>query len=107
VPEASRERNNADANSKGGVFNLTEEHRMLLDIRDTLYEGCWDDFTRDLEARRCAQPHVFDTVPDSPRMAKTIIVHLALIGEMRKWEETHGLTLRGDADTHGQVRPAS
>jgi hypothetical protein len=106
VSEASRERKDAGAKDERGVFSLSEEHRMLLDIRDTLYEGCWDDFTRDLEARRRAQPHVFETVPDSPGMAATIGNHLVLIGEMRKWEEVHGLTLRGDANAHGHDRPA-
>ena len=77
-----------------GEFVLTDEHRMLLDIRDTLYEGSWEDFKRDLEARRRSQPHVFDTVPDSPQMLQTIREHLLLIGEMWNWEKTHGTTLR-------------
>lgn len=82
-----------------GEFVLTHEQRMLLDIRDTLYEGSWEDFKRDLEARRESQPHVFDTVPDAPRMLETIEEHLALITEMHRWEQTHGVTLHGDRKT--------
>jgi hypothetical protein len=75
---------------------LTNDHRMLLEIRDTLYDGCWDVFARDLEARRRAQPHVFETVPESPDLLATIAAHLRLIAEMQAWERTHGVTLRAD-----------
>ena len=71
---------------------------MLLDIRDTLYEGSWEDFERDLQARRRSQPHVFDTVPDSPNMDETIRNHLVLIEEMRDWERLNGATLRADRE---------
>ena len=32
-------------------LRLTDEHRMLLRMRDTLYEGSWDDFAHDLRAK--------------------------------------------------------
>jgi hypothetical protein len=63
---------------------------MLLEIRDTLYEGRWDDFARDLEARRRAEPHVFETVPESPDMLVTIGDHLTLIAQMQEWEQKQG-----------------
>lgn len=77
-------------------FALTEEQRMLLRIRDTLYEGDWADFVRDLEFRAEGRPHVFETVPDSPQMRATILAHLAMIGEMRAWESSHGQVLCPD-----------
>jgi hypothetical protein len=77
---------------------LTPDHRMLLEIRDTLYEGCWDDFARDLNARRRAEPHVFDTVPESPAMLATIEQHLVLIAEMQAWEQAHATILHPDGE---------
>lgn len=75
---------------------LSADHRMLLEIRDTLYEGNWDDFARDLEARRRAEPHVFAIVPESPQMLATISNHLALIREMQNWERDQQATLSAD-----------
>ena len=32
-------------------LRLTDEHRMLLRMRDTLYEGSWDDVAQDFPAK--------------------------------------------------------
>ena len=74
-------------------FPLTEEHRMLLRIRDTLYEGSWEDFVRDLRARAENRPHVFETVANSPAMKGTIENHLTMIDAMRAAELEHGRSL--------------
>lgn len=79
-------------------FSLSDEHRMLLHMRDTLYEGSWEDFERDLRARAGGQPHVFETVPTSPQMRATIRQHLAMIDTMRTWELDHARTLSPDDD---------
>ena len=79
--------------ANAGDIQLTDAHRMLLAMRDTLYEGCWDDFVRDLRARMESRPYVFDTVPVSPAMEKTMQEHLGFIEQMRKWEECHGQVL--------------
>jgi len=76
---------------------LTDEHRMLLRMRDTLYEGDWGDFARDLEARVSGRAHVFDTVPPNEAMTETIARHLALITEMARWEKRFGRRLTPDA----------
>ena len=78
-------------------FPLTDEHRMLLRIRDTLYEGNWEDFIRDLTAKSEGKPHVFETVPASPEMKATIDRHLRLIRDMRSWEEQSGDPLDPEA----------
>jgi len=75
---------------------LTDTHRMLLQMRDTLYEGSWDDFEHDLRARGECKPHVFETVPTSKEMQRTILGHLALISEMREWEERVGQALHAN-----------
>ena len=66
---------------------------MLLRIRDTLYEGNWGDFVRDLQARMEDRPHVFETVPASPEMKATVAGHLEMIAWMERWEEAHGRVL--------------
>ncbi len=77
---------------------LTDDHRMLLNIRDTLYEGSWSDFRHDLEARCNEKPHVFETVPESPHMLKVIRYHLQLIAQMSDWELNCGAILRGNME---------
>lgn len=74
---------------------LTDEQRMLVDLRDVLYEGSWEDFRRDLEARRNARPHVFDTVPESGRMPEIIDRHLQVLDELERWEQRYGRRLSG------------
>ena len=76
---------------------LTEEQRMLLDLRDVLYEGNWDDFRNDLTARQESRPHVFDTIPPSPGLRDTIARHLRVIDELEHWERTHRRRLHGSA----------
>jgi hypothetical protein len=80
----------------GGGLDLTPEHRMLLRIRDTLYEGSWIDFVRDLRARLNDEPHVFDIVPASAALKTTIVGHLTLIDEMASYEQRAGVTLAAD-----------
>ncbi len=72
-----------------GNFDLSDEHRMLLRMRDTLYEGSWEDFTRDLRARANHEPHVFETIPETPGLDQTIRHHLDLIAAMKTWEDEH------------------
>ncbi len=83
----------ADLHPDGAEPSLSDEHRMLIEIRDTLYEGNWEDFARDLESRRRGEPHVFETMPATPEMQETIRTHLRLIEEMQTWERAHGRVL--------------
>ncbi len=69
---------------------------MLLQIRDTLYEGSWADFAQDLRAKAVNAPHVFDTIPSSPAMKANIEHHLALIAEMSAWEDANETVLKPD-----------
>ncbi len=80
----------SNAADQGDQYPRTREDEMLLYIRDTLYEGNWDDFIRDLESRAQGRPHVFDTVAPSPTMKATIEAHLHLIQRMLTWETEHG-----------------
>ena len=86
---------------EGDEFRLTAEHRMLLRMRDTLYEGSWEDFATDLRARAEDRPHVFETVPATPEAKAVIATHLTMVAEMQAWEARHRRALRADdpADT--------
>ncbi len=75
--------------------SLTDEQRMLVDLRDVLYEGSWADFRLDLTARRESRPHVFDTIPECARLNETIDRHMGLIDELERWERHYALKLRG------------
>lgn len=83
--------------SSEGAPALTDEQRMLLDLRDVLYEGSWEDFRNDLKARQESRPHVFEIVPPSPGLKETIERHLGVIDELERWERRHGHPLRSDA----------
>ena len=76
---------------------LTDEQRMLVDLRDVLYEGNWEDFRNDLEARRASRPHVFDVVPPSPRLQEAIARHLLVIDGLERWERQYSRRLHGTA----------
>lgn len=78
-----------------GQPQLSDEELMLIDLRDVLYEGSWDDFRRDLEARRESKPYVFEIVPTSPELRRTIERHLQVIGALESWEQAHGCKLQG------------
>ena len=69
---------------------------MLLRMRDTLYEGSWEDFAGDLRARIEGRPYVFDTVPPSFTVRDTIERHLEMMDVMRAWETLYGSTLSAD-----------
>jgi hypothetical protein len=73
--------------------SLTDEQRMLVQIRDTLYEGSWDDFLSDLSARAEGRPHVFSLANASPELKTTIQRHVDLIENLRSWEREHQQTI--------------
>jgi hypothetical protein len=91
---ADARRGPVDPHADVDPANLTPEQRMLINIRDTLYEGSWDDFAHDLEARLDSRSPVFDIVPASDRLKDTIRSHLMLIERLRAWEQKHGTVLR-------------
>lgn len=75
------------------ALSLTDEQRMLIQIRDTLYEGSWDDFLADLSARSGGRPHVFALSGPSSELKSTIQRHVDVIEQLRGWEREHRQTL--------------
>ena len=72
---------------------LTEEERMLVLLRDELYEGDWNDFAQDLRDRLEGKPHVFEIQPASPRLQDTIRRHLQLITALHQRERRERVNL--------------
>jgi len=82
---------------------LSEDEGMLLAIRDTLYEGSWEDFLLDLRERLSDRPYVFDVHPASPRLKDTMRRHLEIIEQLSRWERDHGVTLHGEPESLGKT----
>jgi len=69
------------------VESLTKEERVLVLVRDELYEGSWDDLLADLQARRRREPSIY-------RLNTRIDEDLERIAELRAFEAEHGADLR-------------
>jgi len=72
---------------------------MLLAVRDTLYDGSWDDFLLDVRARLADRPYVFDVHAATPRLKDTMRRHVELIEQLRQWEHDHGVVLHSRTDS--------
>ena len=67
-------------------IKLSAEERVLVKLRDDLYEGAWDEMKRDLEARRDDKPYVF-------KMASRVADDLERVSRLRKLEVENGINL--------------
>jgi len=74
---------------------LSDEERMLVRVRDELYEGSWDQFVADLKARLSGRPHVFEIGPVTDRLTEKINDHLRIIKRLRTIETRSGVNLNG------------
>jgi hypothetical protein len=66
---------------------LSKEERVLVLIRDELYEGSWDDLEADLVLRRDRKPSIF-------KLTTRIEEDLSRIHKLRAFERTEGIDLR-------------
>jgi len=73
---------------------------MLLKLRDELYEGRWDLFITDLEARFAGKPHLFEIGSASSRLKERITGHLDLIRSLQATEERLGIDLAQTVGPH-------
>jgi hypothetical protein len=65
---------------------LSREERLLIEIRDGLYDGFWASLIEDLIARRERKPYVI-------KLATRIDDDLARIEKVEKYEKEHGIDL--------------
>ncbi|MDF1662155.1 MAG: hypothetical protein P1V97_10305 [Planctomycetota bacterium] len=66
---------------------LSREERLLMEIRDELYEGSWAGLIEDLHARQNRKPYVI-------KLATRIDDDLARIEKIQKYEEEHEIDLQ-------------
>lgn len=66
--------------------SLEAYERVLVQVRETLYEGSWDRVLADLRARLDGKPYVY-------KLSQTIARDMAAIERMRAYERTRGVDL--------------
>jgi len=77
------------------LTGLTKEERLLVAIRDELYEGSWEELLADLEARKGRKPFIV-------KLATRIEEDMARVEKLRAFEREHAVDLRtllGDPGT--------
>jgi hypothetical protein len=68
------------------VSRLESYERVLLDLKDQLYEGSWDRILGDLKARLENKPYMY-------KLGQTIARDMAAIERMRAFEMRSGVNL--------------
>lgn len=68
------------------LATLTEDERMLLVVKDDLYEASWARMERDLRNRLNGRPYIF-------KLVNRIEADLATINLLRQYESIHGVNL--------------
>ena len=76
----------ADVAPKEFAKTLTEEERMLLTLRDELYEGNWDNMLQDLRDRLKGKPYIF-------KLVNRIEEDIVRIERLKKYEGDHSVNL--------------
>ncbi len=76
----------ADPSPADFVASLTDAERLLLAIREELYDGSWELMIEDLEARQGGKPFIFQL---SQRIEKDI----EGIGKLSDYEARNGVNL--------------
>jgi len=66
--------------------DLLPEEKILVIIRDELYDGNWDEMLEDLEARLAGRPYVL-------KLASRIEDDIKRIKRLRTLEEERGINL--------------
>ena len=69
------------------IAGLTSGERLLVTLRDELYEGSWEKMLRDLKDRLEKRPYIF-------KLSSRIESDMAAIERMRVYEDEHGINLR-------------
>lgn len=76
--------------------SLKPEDHLLLDLRDFLYEGSWEDMELDLKNRLAGKPYVY-------KLINKIEDDLTRIHRMEGFEKRNSLNLRDVANAFEQT----
>jgi hypothetical protein len=68
------------------IQRLEPYERVLLDLKDQLYEGSWERILGDLKARLENKPYIY-------KLSQTISRDVAAIERMKAFEVRHGVSL--------------
>ena len=68
------------------IRSLQAEEKLVLRLRDELYEASWERMERDLRSRLAGKPYIF-------KLVHRIETDLALIAFLRAYEARHGVDL--------------
>ena len=78
---------NLDASEAEAFFNsLTKSDRMLIALRDELYDGDWETMTADISNRMRGQPYLFKFVNRAEKDIQSI-------KKIKGFEEEHHINL--------------
>ena len=66
--------------------SLTKSDRMLISLRDELYDGCWDTMIEDISNRMKGQPYLFKFVNRAEKDIQSI-------KKISSFEKEHGINL--------------
>jgi hypothetical protein len=97
-----------DDRQKAFTEGLTREDRLLIAIRDELYEGSWEQVLEDIEARIGRKPFVF-------KLKTRLDEDTARVAKLRAFEREHSVDLRAlleelegkPGDTGARPRPGN
>ena len=77
---------NLDVSPEVFIARLETYERVLIDLKDQLYEGSWDRILGDLRARMENRPYLY-------KLGQTITRDIAAIERMRAYELRHNVSL--------------
>lgn len=75
-----------EAKARDFLRGCSLEDKVLLDVRDELYAGDWDELEQDLRARLAGKPHIF-------RLMSKIEEDLARLETLRSFEKANDVNL--------------
>jgi hypothetical protein len=68
------------------IKRLTPEDRVLITLRDELYESSWDKMLKDLKDRMRGRPYIF-------KLVSRIKEDIARIEQLQTYEQKHKINL--------------
>lgn len=87
VPSDSDSLTSRERTVREFVGRMTQEEKMLVTLRDELYDGQWDEMETDLEERLAGRPYVF-------KLTSRIEDDLARIRRMKAVEDKNDVNLK-------------
>lgn len=69
------------------ISSLSPEEKILIILRDELYDGSWDKMLKDLEDRLKQRPYIF-------KLVSRINEDITRIKKLQKYEKEHNINLK-------------